>query len=262
MRTGSTPQAIPLDLTALRARLSDLEHSAPKSASVETGWAELDEVLPHGGLPGNSVHEWVGLEPLTTSDERPARRWTPPLGVLLHVVRRAMVVAERIPAPLSICWIGRRVWPTVQALTLHSTPASDLLSRSLFIDAPDARARLWAADLASRCASVLVIADGSGLDMAATRRLQLAAEAGGWMVHLARPPWEAKELSAAATRWAVGRELAPDAPRFRLHLLRCKGMRSMLAQDRTFTLQRESGGGLVLVSPPAADRSRAAKIAG
>ena len=95
-------------------------------------------------------------------------------------------------------------------------------------------------------------------------RVGRVGEAGwGWMVHLARPPWEAMELSAASTRWRIGRDISTgDEPRFRLALLRCKGMRSMLAQDRTFTLQRESCDRLVLVSPAPADRSRQAKIAG
>ena len=258
--TGTTRSAVGLD--ALRERLAAIEHRSPSSAAVPTGWKDLDLVFTGSGLQRNAVHEWIGLDPLTPP-KTPNRRWSPPLGVLLHLARQSVVVAARASAPLSICWIGRRVWPSVQSLTASNQPDGDLLARSLFIDASDAAARLWAADLSARCASVLVIADGSKFDMAASRRLQLAAEAGGWMAHLARPSWEAKEISAACTRWRVGREVSSsDEPRFRLELLRSKGVRSNHAQDRMFTLQRESCDRLVLVPPAAADRSRPAKIAG
>ena len=40
------------------------------------------------------------------------------------------------------------------------------------------------------------VADASGLDMGSSRRLQLAAESGGVLGLLVRPPWEVKELSA------------------------------------------------------------------
>ncbi|MBL0871469.1 MAG: hypothetical protein IBJ18_12925, partial [Phycisphaerales bacterium] len=139
----------------------------------------------------------------------------------------------------------------------------DLLSRSLFVDAEEAGVRLWSADLAARSSSVLVVADGSGFDMAATRRLQLAAECGGWMVHLARPPWEVRVLSAAATRWRVRRAAsAVGKVRQCVGVLRCKGLRSMVAMDRTFALQRESRDRFVCVSAEAGERPGEAEVAG
>jgi protein ImuA len=85
---------------------------------------------------------------------------------------------------------------------------------------------LWAIESAARCPAVAaVIADGSGLVMAHTRRLQLAAEAGSALLLLARPPRELDRLSAAATRWLVS--CAPStskAPTWNVQLLRCKGL--------------------------------------
>jgi hypothetical protein len=79
----------------------------------------------------------------------------------------------------------------------------------VFIDPPDDHSRLWAIDLALRSSGVsTVIADGSRLSMASSRRLQLAAASGGQggaLCLLARPPWEITELSAAATRWMIRR---------------------------------------------------------
>ena len=101
-----------------------------------------------------------------------------------------------------------------------------ILERSIFIDPPDGASRLWSIDLAARCRAVAaVVADGSGLDMAATRRLQLAAEAGSALVLCARPPGEMKCLSAAATRWLVCCAPSTDKnPRWIVQLLRCKGV--------------------------------------
>ncbi|MHC5023559.1 MAG: hypothetical protein ACYTGG_06560, partial [Planctomycetota bacterium] len=102
-----------------------------------------------------------------------------------------------------------------------------LLRRSLFVDPPDGAARLWAIDLAARCPAVAaVVADGRGLRLAHTRRLQLAAERSGSLVLLARPPGELRELSVAGTRWRLERTRSSGAnPRWRLELLRCKGSR-------------------------------------
>ena len=113
--------------------------------------------------------------------------------------------------------------PPVSRAGMPLTP----LDQHLFVDPPDAATRLWAIDLALRCPAVAVtVADGSRLDMAATRRLQLAAHAGGGLGLLARPPWEISELSAAATRWSI--RVCPSRtgrPNWKIRLLRCKGMR-------------------------------------
>lgn len=103
-----------------------------------------------------------------------------------------------------------------------------LLEHSLLVDAAPAQRRLWAVDAALRCPSVaVVVADGSGFDMAATRRLQLAAATGQGLGLLLRPPWEAKSLSAATTRWRVSRSAPVDGaarPRWWLELSRSKGL--------------------------------------
>ena len=90
----------------------------------------------------------------------------------------------------------------------------ELLARSIFVDVSEPGQRLWAIDKALRCASVVaVVADGSAFDMAASRRLQLAAEAGSGLGLLARPPWEESRLSAATTRWRVERKRSESAAR-------------------------------------------------
>lgn len=253
MRTGPTQDPRrSTDVAALRARLLAIEQRAGATRAVSTGWSALDSAFGHAGLACGAVHEWIGL------DAGPGGGWSPPLSVLVHLARRCVAAAEAQSASLSVCWIGRSVWPAVSALT-----TGELLVKSLFVEAGSAGERLWAADLAARCGSVLAVVDGSDMDLAGTRRLQLAAEAGGWMVLLARPPDEAGALSAASTRWRVAREVAPgDQPRFGLRLTRCKDWRSGSTHDRTFILERHAGDRLVLVPPASGHGSDTAKIAG
>lgn len=132
--------------------------------------------------------------------------------------------------------------PSVFAVVIvHNT----LLSRSIFIDTPDDASRLWAIDLALRNPAVnAVIADGSHLRMAESRRLQLAAERGRALALLARPAWEAAELSAAATRWRVCRTpSATSAPRWIVQLLRCKHLQGRSALQTPHLSLANGGGG-------------------
>ncbi|MFO0831958.1 MAG: hypothetical protein U0637_08955 [Phycisphaerales bacterium] len=128
----------------------------------------------------------------------------------------------------------------------------ELLSSSLFLDAATPQDRVWAADLALRsgvCAAVVV--DGSGFSMCATRRLQLATEAGGALAMggvclLARPPREEKELSAATTRWVVRRAVGPaEVRRWSVELLRCKGMQpsALHAVSRPWVVEHDHATG-------------------
>lgn len=118
-------------------------------------------------------------------------------------------------------WIGRRCWP---CFVSDEDPSAD--GSMIVVDPPDDASRVWAVDLALRCPAVgAVVADGSGFTMAVTRRLQLAAAQGVALGLIARPGWELRELSAAATRWCVRPVVSDqDGPRWSVELLRCKGV--------------------------------------
>ena len=177
-----------------------------------------------------------------------------------------------------VLWIGREIWPYPRAmvrdfglrasedatpsrfnsdalqrstLELVRWPANScddpqrLITRSLLVDADPVQKRLWAVDTALRCSSVtVVVADGSGFDMAATRRLQLAAEVGHGLGLLFRPPWEAKSLSAATSRWRVLRSAPVNGiarPRWSLELTRSKiPMKASSNEADLFESARES----------------------
>jgi hypothetical protein len=167
--------------------------------------------------------------------------WLAPLAVLIHLAHqgvRCIGPPAWQAAARSVLWIGRSVWPNARCLVAgmrspwecreaefarpcritdcsRRVPDTSLLDCSLFIDVPPepsvrhrprSHGRLWAIEQAIRCEGVsVIVADASGLDMAASRRLQLAAAARSspQLILLARPPWEAATLSAAITRWIV-----------------------------------------------------------
>jgi len=148
---------------------------------VPTGWAAVDRALG-GGLPCAGLHEWWG-------DPADAR------AVCAQLAWNALLADERARpgAHRHVAWVGRAAWPAPEDLVrgLRSAlggmfgaprercwPDARLHDRSILVDVPahDAGARLWAIEQAARCAGVCaVVADGHGFDLAATRRLQLAA---------------------------------------------------------------------------------------
>ncbi|MDO8632729.1 MAG: hypothetical protein Q7R41_19785 [Phycisphaerales bacterium] len=243
-----------------------------ESSRLLTGWAEIDAALG-GGLTMAGLHEWFGVAPskhfvACQGGETRRSAWTPPLAPLVHLVRQAMSCASFLHRAV---WIGRRCFPYGGVLM---GPSGDrrLLDRSLFVAADGPADRLWAADLALRSPTVgLVIADGSGFDMAATRRIQLVAKAHRTPALLARPPWETRELSAAQTRWLVRwaerdqggsvpspgqvyEESSSCNPRWSLELLRCKGMQPDSC-PRVWALEWDRGEGAVRLSTAVAHQS-------
>jgi len=220
----------------------------------------------------------------------------PPLALLMHLARQAL---NQPAEPGWSVWVGRRCfayphgWVTTDGPSANA-PRHDagsdtsaggdsggsrgskdsggsgglaLIHRALWVDPPDAAGRLWAIDLATRCEAVaVVVADGSGLDMAATRRLQLAAESARTLVLLARPGREMNTLSAARTRWRVAPAVSDtDQPLWDVTLWRCKGaQRGRQAREGEHTWRRKGrrshGQGLVVVPAEPGDRSAAADI--
>ena len=184
---------------------------------LPTGWPAVDQVLrpqpedtgknSHkialGGLPRRAIHEWFAM------DRAAGRLWTPPICILVHLAWQALLSGEEAS---QVVWVGRCVWPHPKWLARQGEPGRSLLQHSTFVDPegcqgsnPGAGAGVWAIDVALRNPLVaMVIADGTQLNMAATRRLQLAAEANNGLGLLARPASDLAKRSAATTRWRVG----------------------------------------------------------
>lgn len=214
---------------------------------------------PTGGLQRGAIHEWFGVADGAADSHTGARSgdhvnerigkrshrriscrvsrrfWTPPLCLMIHLAWQALLAGANGNSDAyrhrRVAWVGRKCWPYGRSLIRPNLGKDGrrLLEQSLFIDTDSANPNstrrgegvTWVVDLALRNPAVTaVIADGSGLDMAATRRLQLAAESGitnqqhgqgGAIALLARPPDERHVLSAAATRWWVQPQANPPA---------------------------------------------------
>lgn len=242
-------------MEALAERIRRIESGGPGPARVQERPAlRFPDCRDGVALAAGRLHEWV----LDDGGPEHGRWWAAPLTLLIHLAR----AAARASGGDRVFWIGRRCWPYPPALAGGEEHEQRLLRCSVFVDPPDAGARLWAIDLALRSgAAAAVVADAGGLDMAASRRLQLAAEAGAArggalsLGLLARPPWEVKALSAASTRWAARLAPSPNAaPRWTVELLRCKGVRPG-HQPRMWLLERSHAQGVVAVSAQVGDGS-------
>jgi hypothetical protein len=187
-------------------------HAANAAASaldhVPTRWHAIDAALG-GGIPRVGLHEWWG----ELADAR---------AVCVQLAWNALLADDTAcpGAHRHVAWVGRAAWPQADELVrgLRSAlagmfggsfarqwPDARLHDRSLLVDVParDAGARLWAIEQAARCPGVCaVVADGRGFDLAATRRLQLAAS-GVLLLSLRGVASGRPALSACSTRWHV-----------------------------------------------------------
>jgi hypothetical protein len=142
--------------------------------------------------------------------------WHAPLTLLAGI-------ASELSGEGPVVWIGRRCWPTFQAIRREKEDARSG-ARHLFLDPLSDAERLWGLLEAARCPAVrVVVADGGGMDRTAGRRLQLAAEKGNAVVLLARPPSDFAEPSWATTRWRVWPRPSLDVPRWNVAMVRAAG---------------------------------------
>ncbi len=238
---------------ALREVAEAVERRLHRRAPVGVSSEAAAIAGPFAGLPEpGAVHEWFASSERTAPI--PGLRWLPPLGVLIDVAAR---VIDALPAdePRAVLWIGARCHPHPVAIAQRSRR---LLERSVFVDAQGMEERVWAIDGALRCRDVgVVVGDAEGMDISASRRLQLASEAGWSLGLLARPPWEERELSVARTRWRVSPDPSENErePGWIVELLRCKGLQPTLEGARRWTVRADHATGNVRVAPDVPDRS-------
>ncbi len=197
--------------------------------AVRFGVAAVDGHLPWRGLPGGCLHE--------VNDG-----WRPPRGFSR---RQPSGAATGFVAAL-LTRAGKRggrpvVWITGQE-TLHAAGLMGfgLAAETLIaVTASDRDEALWAMEESLRAGCVgTVVGEVPQVDLTASRRLQLAAEAGGSLGILLLPdtPQGHEEVSlapsVAVTRWRI--TAAPSAPargleklvgptRWQASLLRCRG---------------------------------------
>ncbi|WP_448189403.1 ImuA family protein [Azospirillum sp. sgz301742] len=184
--------------------------------TLPLGVPALDAALPDGGLPLGCLHE------VAAEDRGAGTAFATALLARLAAVREAPVL-----------WIVRGRDLHAAGLAAYGlTPDRLIVVRAV----RDADA-LWVMEEALRCKRLSAVLGETGrLDLIASRRLQLAAEAGGVTGLLLRLSDErARVASVAVTRWRVAPALSAALPgatgdepgvgelRWHLDLLRCRG---------------------------------------
>jgi hypothetical protein len=145
----------------------------------------------------------------------------------------------------------------LEASWFATVPAKRAASGRRRVPAAELEPLAWMIEQAIRNRGIAaVVADGSGLAMAATRRLHLAAQSAAaagtpTLCLLLRPPWERQVISAAATRWEVEAclEIGQAAtagtareglPCWRVTLAKCRGKGGSGSGDATASSVREA----------------------
>lgn len=210
----------------------------PHLRSAVFGVPEIDSQLPYGGLPFGCVHECALANRLPA-----AQMWYAPLLIVASLLGSTIASLRQKtmlpPEKKIIAWVGRKSWPTPHVLQealnkiCLDKGEEDWSSNCMFINPPNKNKRLWTVTQLLRSPAVLaVVAEGSGFEMKATRRLQLAAKRGGALGIIIRPPAEISSPTAAQTKWIFTPVPAEDgALRWSIELLRAKGLALPDVQD-------------------------------
>lgn len=198
-------------LEQLRARVAALEGAPREGAALSLGVAEMDGLLPWGGVPVGAVHELAATGEDDGSLLGFAAMW---LGRL----------AETQGKP--VLWVSGRDDLYAVGLASLGLPAE----RLVMVQA--GRAALWAMEEGLHCAGLAaVLGEVWSLDSAAARRLQLAARTSGvTALVINRGPSSTSSSTTALTRWRIGPAPSEAPPgegvglwRWRVELTRCRG---------------------------------------
>jgi hypothetical protein len=131
----------------------------------------------------------------------------------------APALSQLAQAGRCIAWIAPPYLPYAPALVQQGLP----LNRVLIVQTRGVQESLWAAEQALRCPAFgAVLSWPADITDKNVRRLQLAAEAGGSLGILYRPPEAAQEHSPAALRL----RLRPTQNGLTVEIHKCRGGRA------------------------------------
>ena len=163
--------------------------------AAPSGFAELDANLPGGGWPIGAIAELM-------SDAAGIGELSLLMPVLSRLARAGRYIAYIAPPYL----------PYGPALAQRGVP----LERVLLIQTRSLQESLWATEQALRCPAIgAVLGWPAHIVDRSVRRLQLAAEVGGSLGILYRPPAAARESSPAALRLRL--HAAPEGLAVEIH---------------------------------------------
>lgn len=195
MATARPPELRQAERAALEARLARLGAGGGRSVAVAPlGAPDLDAALPGGGLRFAALHEVTG---------------SGAAGFVAALVARCALAR---PTALLWCQQHRRVREEGALYGPGLAAAGIDPARLLVVDAWDDGEALWVLEEALRSPAIAAaVAEVAAADLFRSRRLQLAAEAGGGAAFLLGPRRPAMQPSAAMTRWHVQLRAPPAA---------------------------------------------------
>lgn len=255
-----------MSLKALRDQVARLERSGtgpcdtPRlvaSRLVVLGAPALDRHLPWGGLPRGALHEVAG-------EGGDREQGAAAAGF-------AALWLARLQACGPVLWIARAASLAAIDLHAHGLHQQSLDPRRLILVAArrDDEA-LWAMEEGLKAKGLgAVLGEIETLDLTASRRLQLAAEASGVTAFLLRR-WRLMERAtrdaaqpiAAVTRWKITslpieREPGEGSFRWQVDLARCRGGR-----PGTWVLEKTDGSDEFHTEPERAKPERGTPLSG
>ncbi|MDQ7248935.1 ImuA family protein [Dongia sedimenti] len=213
-----------LGIAALRDQVARLERAGTvpgprgKLHPITLGAPELDRHLPGGGLSRGALHEVAGAG---ADREQGAA-----------AAGFAALWLARLQDSGPVLWIvraGSRAAIDLHAHGLHQQRLDP--KRLILVAAKRDDEALWAMEEGLKAKSLgAVLGEIETLDLTASRRLQLAAEAGGvtafvlrrWRV-MERATRDAAQPIAAVTRWRIAALPTTQEIGWRVELTRCRG---------------------------------------
>ena len=210
-----------LEGTWQHATANDIDRRQSALPAAPFGLAPVDRVLPWNGLPTACLHELTAAAPVDGSAA----------GFVAIVLARLGEAEGARPRSVLWCAPGNGLYgPGLAGYGLDTR-------RLVLVRGRSQADLLWAMEEGLRSGAVAaVVGEVQDADLTATRRLQLAAEAGRSTALLLKTsrqkPGEGKSApSAAVTAWRIA--AAPSAPapygigvgaeRWRVELVRCRG---------------------------------------
>ncbi len=211
-------------LSKLRQRIGAIERSGTDTDETRTlpfGIAAIDSRLPGGGLPLGCLHEVIGQDNGASAGFCAAllgRLVAHSGGAVLWCLRHSVFHES-----------GSLHAPGLAALGLDP-------QRLIMVQGRQDTDILWAMEEGLRCTRLAaVLGEIRKIDLTASRRLQLAAEASGVSALLLRStpagassPTDVAPPTAAVTRWRLGAAPVSSSfskPQWHVELLRCRGGR-------------------------------------
>ena len=197
-----------------------------KLESLPLGIQEIDESLPHGGLPFGHTHEWCAVD----SDGNNY----PPLTVIAAMLGRAY--DNPLNRERYVLWLGEKLWPTPYLLS--QCGGEILIEQSRFISLSKKDARAWALVQSLSSSAVLAVVGAvQDIPLSYSKKLAYAAARGGTLGIFVKDREGISKPSASLTKWLITSQInspQEEVSSWRLSLLHHKGS-SFTQKDWTIT---------------------------